>query len=716
MFNLRYSSTFGAFIAAAGLLALTSAARAAGDDKKAGDEQAKLIAVLGSGAAPADKALACKGLAIYGDQQAVPALAALLADEQLASWARIALQSIPGPAAEEALRQALGKLQGRLLIGVINTIAVRGDAKAADALIARLKDADPEVAQAAAVALGSIGGPSAVKALETALANSAPAIRSAVAEGCIRSAEKLQAQGDRQQAVKLFDAVRKADVPKQRIIEATRGAILAQGPAGVALLVEQLKSADKALFAIGLRVAQETAAPEVTAALVAELAAAAPERKPILIQVLANRGDRAALPAILTAAKNGPEGVRGAAVQALGRLGDASSVPVLLEAAMGADAALSETALRVLAAVTDKSVDRDVVERLATAEGKTRLVLIQLAGLRSIAAAVPLLLKAADDPNAQVRLAAMASLGRTLPTDDLSALVKRVAESQDDAEAAAAVKALGVACQRVADREACAGRVAQALASAGEGAKCRFLEVLAMVGGAKSLQTVATAAKSGSPEMQETASRMLGAWMDLDAAPVLLDLATHAADGKYKIRALRGYIRLLRQFPMADDERAKMCRVAMETAKRAEEKRLVLEVIGRYPHADVLPLVLDAAKIPALKNEAIAVAMILAEKSGGRSAELQKMLSEMGQGTVKIEILKAEYGAEPRLKDVTTILRKHVRDFPIIVLPSPSYNATFGGDPAPGVVKQLKVQYRTAGKPGEAAFHENATIVLPAPK
>jgi hypothetical protein len=85
-------------------------------------------------------------------------------------------------------------------------------------------------------------------------------------------------------------------------------------------------------------------------------------------------------------------------------------------------------------------------------------------------------------------------------------------------------------------------------------------------------------------------------------------------------------------------------------------------------------------------------------------------------GAVKIEIIKAEYGAAAKVKDVTTILRKHVHDFPVIVLPSPSYNATFGGDPAPGVVKQLKVQYRMDGKPGEATFAENASIQLPRPK
>jgi len=49
-------------------------------------------------------------------------------------------------------------------------------------------------------------------------------------------------------------------------------------------------------------------------------------------------------------------------------------------------------------------------------------------------------------------------------------------------------------------------------------------------------------------------------------------------------------------------------------------------------------------------------------------------------------------------------------------LASASYNASFGGDPLPGVTKQLKIQYRINGKAGEATFAENALIILPIPK
>src|SRR2546425_6377253 len=62
------------------------------------EKERELIRLLKSKAPPEEKAIPCKRLAIYGTQNAVPALAALLSDEALASWARITLEAIPGPA------------------------------------------------------------------------------------------------------------------------------------------------------------------------------------------------------------------------------------------------------------------------------------------------------------------------------------------------------------------------------------------------------------------------------------------------------------------------------------------------------------------------------------------------------------------------------------------------------------------------------------------
>ena len=225
---------------------------------------------------------AFKPLAVFGNKDAVPAIAPYLSDEELSSWARIALEAIPDPACDEALRKAETSLKGRLLIGVINSIGVRRDAKAVDALVKRLGDADADVAAAAAAALGRIGGDAAAKALEKALATAPPAVRGEVADAVVRCAEKYLAAGKKDEAIRLYDLVSKADVPQHRVLEGVRGAIIARGPAGLPLLVELLKSADKKRFALGLKLTREISASEVTDALLAELGQAPPARQALL--------------------------------------------------------------------------------------------------------------------------------------------------------------------------------------------------------------------------------------------------------------------------------------------------------------------------------------------------------------------------------------------------------------------------------------------------
>ncbi len=202
------------------LVMAAASVHAAEGPSESPEKEAELIAVLRSDAPGGDKAIACKNLAIYGSSAAVPELARLLPDEKLSSWARIALEAIPGSASDDALRKATDSLTGKLLVGTINSIGVRRDAKAVDPLITRLEDQDADVASAAAVALGRIGNSAAAKLLRKSLAGRLPIkVRSAVAEGLVLCAERFLSEGKPAEAAEIYDEVRKAEVPRQRILE-----------------------------------------------------------------------------------------------------------------------------------------------------------------------------------------------------------------------------------------------------------------------------------------------------------------------------------------------------------------------------------------------------------------------------------------------------------------------------------------------------------------
>jgi HEAT repeat protein len=713
MHSFRYLTRCLAVLTAIVLLA--GGSLRAADNQAANQEKEKtLIETLRSGPKPA-KALACKQLAIYGTKEAVPELASLLADEQLASWSRIALEAIPDSAANEALRTATKTLKGKLLVGTINSIGVRRDEKAVEPLVVLLKDQDAEVAAAAAVALGHIGNQPATEALRQSLAGSTGLLRSAVAEGCILCAERLMDDGKGDDAAVIYEQLRKAELPKQRIIEATRGEILARGKAGIPLLIEQLRSNDKKFFQLGLTTARQLQAPEAADALATELSHATPERAALLLHALADRTDHIVPPAVVEAARNGPKAVRIAAIEFIGRWGDASSVSALLQNASEADADLSRTAKAALGGLAGEKVDAEIAARLSNADASSLPVLIELVGQRRISA-TPALVKALDNQDAAIRRAALTALGNTVGPDKLSVLLAQVISPKEPGDLEAAEKALRMASVRMPDRDACSAELAAAMARAPASTRANLLETLGAVGGEKALQVIGTVMKEGNPELQDVGSRALGQWMSIDAAPVLLELVKNTHDDKYQARALRGYIRLARQFAMPAKQRAEMCQAALDAATLPSEQKLVLAVLERYPSEDTLEVAIRALDKPAMKKDVEQTIMKMAQKLSGKSDAVDKMLARAGIELPRVLVVKAEYGAGTTQKDVTQILRAHSSGTPQITLPSPSYNESFGGDPAEGVSKQLKVQYRINGKAGEAIFAENAPIELPLPK
>jgi len=445
------------------------------------------------------------------------------------------------------------------------------------------------------------------------LATAPATVRCAVAEGCISSAERLLAGDNTAEAVRLYDLVRAAEVPKQKVLEATRGAILARRADGIPLLVEQLKSADKSHFAIGLSTARELLGNDVTAALVAEMPNIAPERQTLVMLTLSDRGDASALPAVLQAAKSGPLAVRIAALHVIPRLGNVSCVPTLLDVASEDNAELVQAAKESLQGLPGDDIDAELTTRLEHADAKVRVALIAVVGQRRIAAAVPSLLKAADDSDGKIRSAALTALGSTVGAGDLSILITRVIKPLKPEDAEAAKNALLTACVRMPERDVCADELVVAMDKAPVSAKCTFVEILGAMGGPQALAALAGAAKTGSPELKDTASRLLGEWMTIDAGPVLLDVARNVNEDKYKIRALRGYIRIVRQLDVGD-QRVEMCRQALEVCQRGDEKKLVLEVLGRNPSSQALSLSVSLLKDPAVKDDASQVAVAIAEK------------------------------------------------------------------------------------------------------
>jgi hypothetical protein len=195
-------------------------------------------------------------------------------------------------------------------------------------------------------------------------------------------------------------------------------------------------------------------------------------------------------------------------------------------------------------------------------------------------------------------------------------------------------------------QEECAEKLAAAMPGASLPTKVFLLEQLASVGGTTALKRVVAAAKSSDDTMQDTATRLLGKWLSADAAPAMFDLATTLPEGKYKIRALRGYVRIAGQLNMTPDDRMTVCRNVLAIAERSDDKVPVFEVVRRYPTHEGLSLAASLLGDKDLQQQACSTIVAIADRVAMKAPEqtekaLLQVLELASDATLKANAEKA---------------------------------------------------------------------------
>lgn len=366
-------------------------------------QEDRLLAILKADAPPLEKSDACRELARIGTGQAVPVLEPLLADEQLSHMTRFALEPIADPAVDVALRNALGKVKGPLLVGVISSLGVRKDPAAIAPLTILLNDSDPAVAQAAARALGCHGG-AAMAVLESVLSTSTGPTQLAVCEGLLRCAEANSGAG----AAAIYDKLRALpNLPLHLRVASLRGSILSGGSKGLPLLVEAIRTESYVPAAEAIGISMESPGNEVTHALVGELAATTESKQILLLQALGCRGDVTAVAALAPLAQSGSIERRSAALHSLLQLAAPSSLPVLAALVTDPEATIASEALTGLIGFPGKEADSALLELLSSAPSTVRITVIDAIGQRRMSTAAPLLLELSSNADTEVANASL---------------------------------------------------------------------------------------------------------------------------------------------------------------------------------------------------------------------------------------------------------------------------------------------------------------------
>jgi len=558
--------------------------------------EARLLGFLDTKATLVAKDAACKMLRIIGGDASVPVLQKMLATPDRTDMARYALEKIPGDAAEAALLDALGKTNGAPKLGLISSLADRKSLKAVSALGKLVPGANPDMASAAAIALGRIGGKEAADILGKALGTATPALKGTIASSLLLCAEEFLSQKDLAAAAAIYDRIlsEKLPVPVRRA--AMRGKIAAAGDQAAGLILATLAGpdADLQLPAIGL-VKNFFAAIDIEP-VCAALPKLPAESQVALLAVLSEYQGRAVTAALERAARNERKDIRLAALKAFEKAGDASSVGLLAEAAASAPPDERIAARTSLWGMKGKSVDEAVITLLMPSALEPREAfqaeLVQSVGERRIFAGKSVVMKYADSLSAPVRIEAIKALKAIGTPSDIPSLLNVLIKTGDEAEQIGIETAIAGLALKIGQPDARAGAVKARLTTEKDAANRAVLcRLLARIGDDSSLRQLRRALSDAEPKVAEAAARALAAWPTFAAKDDALLIARTSKIPTLQILALQGYIRMTGADKYRRPEEAvKDLKLALDLAARPEEKKLVLGVLPDFAGPEALKL------------------------------------------------------------------------------------------------------------------------------
>ena len=568
------------------------------------------------------KSLIARMLMQVGRERSVEALAPMLRQEPLSTYARLALERIGGPKASNAIRQALTSASDTAAkTGLIGSLGVLGDRVSVE-IIASLVS-EEELAVVALHALGQIGGPQATAAL--ADMQVAEPLRMLHRLAWIEAASTLPPK-HALPALRLL-----AEDEDVRISGRALAALAKTAPTeGADRLLAVLGQTDTAQANAALTIlAENMGGPTFLTHVLASWDALPVAMQARVIIALGQRGDSAALPIILASMESEDHDLRGAAIDAASRFDSSEAAAALL-------ASQDRRAADAIHRMVGDNMDAFLISLLDKPAQRARAAsLVQRRG--TYAAATPLL-DILSTPEPEGRQEMWTALGNLSDETYAKRFVPLVFHTEGP-EQRMALGALRNLLMRSPDRREVFLLIEPYFAQASEPTKAFILDLAAAAATPEALALVENALDEAA--LRSRALRALNAWRTTHTAAKLLKItASPEFSERERLTALRAALQSMSKPGMNRNRRVEHILAAAKYISRPEEKRMLLSYVESARDLRLVPIVEGWLDNEEVRQEAELAAWDLVWNLRNRADEslrelAAKMLHSPNEETVK---------------------------------------------------------------------------------
>ena len=361
----------------------------------------------------------------------------------------------------------------------------------------------------------------------------------------------------------------------------------------VGIVLDILKSDDQQMQSVAISMINEMKGEEVTKALAAELPNLSVTSQVQLLAALGNRGDAAALPAVVDTVKSGDESVRIAALNTLGQLGDVSCIDLLAKTAANSSRQERKAARESLYQLRGSDIDKAILKKIPKeTDSKVKIELLDCIGERNILEGVDVLFETVKDSDRNVRVESLKVLRTVTGPDKLPVLIDLLINAQSSSERNEAQKTLVAVAGKIEDVHARDNTILAVLPTVKDiQARCSLLSVLGELGVESSLSVLTSSLNDENEQVQAAAIRALSNWPNPRPLNDLLKVAESSGNELHRTLALRGFIHLLGlENERSDQGTILMYERAMNLAAGDTEKKKVLSALAQVKSLEALEM------------------------------------------------------------------------------------------------------------------------------
>lgn len=373
----------------------------------------------------------------------------------------------------------------------------------------------------------------------------------------------------------------------------------------VTTIVDLVGRDDAEFRAVGLdRIRHAAKGAEATQRFAALLANQPADRQVELLRALADRGDKAAIPAVaalLEAAKD--PAVRSAAIAVLGAVGSGAEVAVLKQSLLAGDPERA-AAKRALVVLRGDDAVAQMSNVARSGEAAVRPLAIDILAERRARAAVPVFVAAATDADTAVRSAAMRGLAKLGGPDEVPAMVQGFLEAAAGAERSDAEKALVAVCTVNPGKERAGESFLGIFKAANEADREALLSPLGRIGGPVALAVIDDLLAD--PAKRDLGMKAITRWPDATVVPKLFDLLGKAQSPADREMLLGALIRIapLPDNKLNDKQKLDLVMKIMPLCQTDAERAKLLERVNAIRTVETFRFVLPYIDQPALAEPA----------------------------------------------------------------------------------------------------------------